>query len=132
MRLDSELVAGPECDAMIHTRKSARTANRPNSMKPTIPRVVRPRPFLCLGLVLALTLPALASLSPKKLRCEYLDNPVGIDTPQRRLSWVLESKQREERQTAYQILAASSEVLLKSDAGDLWDTGKVASDQTLH
>jgi alpha-L-rhamnosidase len=48
------------------------------------------------------------------------------------LSWVLESKQRAEKQTAYQILAATSEALLKSDSGDLWDTGKVASDQTLH
>ena len=76
------------------------------------------------------SLPALASLSPDRLRCEYLDNPLGIDTPQPRLSWVLESKQRAEKQTAYQILAASSEALLKSDTGDLWDTGKVASDQT--
>ena len=91
-----------------------------------------PRSFLCLCLVLALTLPALASLSPDRLRCEYLDNPLGIDTAQPRLSWGLESKQRAEKQTAYQILAASSEALLKSDSGDLWDTGKVASDQTLH
>lgn len=67
-----------------------------------------------------------------QLRCEYLDHPLGIDTPQPRLSWVLESRQRAQNQTAYQILVASSERLLKSDQGDLWDTGKVASDQTLH
>jgi alpha-L-rhamnosidase len=66
------------------------------------------------------------------MRCEYLDNPLGIDTPQPRLSWVLESQQRGERQTAYQILVASSEALLKADQGDLWDTGKVESDRTLH
>ncbi len=90
------------------------------------------RSCLVLGLSLALQFSATAGVSVEKLRCEYLDNPLGIDTPQPRLSWVLDSKQRAEKQTAYQILAASSEALLKSDSGDLWDSGKVASDQTLH
>ena len=85
-----------------------------------------------LGLSLILQFSAAAGVSADRLRCEYLENPLGIDTAQPRLSWVLESKQRAERQTAYQILAASSEALLKSNSGDLWDTGKVASDQTLH
>ena len=101
-------------------------------MKPDLPHITSRRRLLSLCCLLALTLPALASLSPDRLRCEHLDNPLGIDTPQPRLNWVLESKQRAEKQTAYQILAASSEALLKSDHGDLWDTGKVASDQTLH
>jgi alpha-L-rhamnosidase len=77
------------------------------------------------------SLPALANLSPSQLKCEYSDNPLGIDNPQPRLSWILESKQRAEKQTAYQILAATSEALLKSDSGDLWDTGKVASDKSV-
>ena len=99
---------------------------------PHATHATRSRSLLCFSLLLTLALPILASLAPDRLRCEYLDNPLGIDTPQPRLSWVLESKQRAERQTAYQILAASSEALLKSDTGDLWDSGKVASDQTLH
>src|SRR5208283_4155206 len=53
------------------------------------------------------------------------------DTPQPRLSWVLDSKQRAQAQTAYQILVASSDALLNADTGDLWDTGTVTSDQTL-
>jgi alpha-L-rhamnosidase len=106
--------------------------NSPKSMTPPIPRITPLRLILSLSLLLTLTVPALASLSPDRLRCEYLDNPLGIDTAQPRLSWVLESTQRAEKQTAYQILAATSEALLKSDRGDLWDTGKVASDQTLH
>src|ERR1035438_4424543 len=125
---------------MIHTRKAARMPNSPKSMKPNRPpiaqvthvthatHVTTPRSFLCPVLLLALTLPALASLSPDRLRCEYLDNPLGIDSLQPRLSWVLESKQRAEMQTAYQILAASSEALLKADSGDLWDTGKVGAE----
>ena len=81
---------------------------------------------------MALTLPAVAGgLTVETVRCEYLDNPLGIDTPQPRLSWVLESKQRAQTQTAYQVLVASSDALLKADTGDLWDTGTVTSDQTV-
>jgi hypothetical protein len=36
------------------------------------------------------------------LRCEYLTNPVGLDSPRPRLSWVIESDLRGERQTACQ------------------------------
>lgn len=64
------------------------------------------------------------------LQCEYLTNPLGLDTPAPRLRWVLESGERGVRQSAYQILAASSEAALKRDRGDLWDSGKVQSEQT--
>ena len=67
----------------------------------------------------------------EQLRCEYLDNPLGIDQPQPRLSWVLESNERGVKQTAYQILVAGSEAALKKGTGDLWDSGKVASDETI-
>ncbi len=67
-----------------------------------------------------------------RLRCEYLVNPLGIDAARPRLSWVLESDRRAEVQTAYQVLAAGSAEALAADRGDLWDTGKVASDQSIH
>ncbi|MEN6337772.1 MAG: glycoside hydrolase family 78 protein [Phycisphaerales bacterium] len=66
------------------------------------------------------------------LRCEYLSNPLGVDVAQPRLSWKLESRWRGQKQTAYQILVAGSEKMLKDDRADLWDTGKVASDQSIH
>jgi alpha-L-rhamnosidase len=62
-------------------------------------------------------------------RCEYLENPLGIETARPRFSWLLESKVRGQKQTAYQILVASSEANLNKDKGDLWDTGKITSDQ---
>jgi hypothetical protein len=74
---------------------------------------------------------ASALLLPGGLRCEYRENPLGIDSPQPRLSWVLESDQRGEVQTGYQILVASSTNLLAKNEGDLWDSGRVNSDQTL-
>ena len=69
-------------------------------------------------------------LTPKQLRCEYLVNPPGIDEEHPRLSWVVESGQRGRRQTAYQVLVASDEELLRKDRGDLWDSGKTAGDRT--
>ncbi len=71
-----------------------------------------------------------AEIQVKHLRCEYLVNPIGIDAETPRLSWTLESRQRGEKQTAYQILVASSPQALKRDQGDLWDSGKVTSDET--
>ncbi len=64
------------------------------------------------------------------LRCEYLDDPIGIGETKPRLSWWCESKTRGDQQTAYQILVASTPALLKSNKGDLWDTGPVESNQS--
>lgn len=65
------------------------------------------------------------------LKCEYLTNPLGIDVTTPRLSWVLESTERGQKQTAYQIMVASSLENLKAKKADLWDTGKVISDQSI-
>ncbi|MCE5250460.1 glycoside hydrolase family 78 protein [bacterium] len=65
-----------------------------------------------------------------KLRCEYLENPLGIDVVKPRLSWILESSQRGQIQKAYRIIVASSPDSLLKDIGDLWDTGKIVSDQS--
>ena len=64
------------------------------------------------------------------LKCEYQINPLGIDQRNPILGWRLESKRREEIQTAYQLLVASTKNLLERDQGDLWDTGKVSTDET--
>jgi hypothetical protein len=90
--------------------------------------------FLCalsLLLTAGVATPARAALSPANLRCEYAVNPLGVDTPNPRLFWTVESSQRGQKQTAYEILAASSPELLARDNGDLWDSGKVATDETI-
>jgi alpha-L-rhamnosidase len=69
---------------------------------------------------------------PANLRCEYLINPLGIHEATPRLSWIITSVARGQLQTAYQILVASSPEKLAGGQGDLWDTGKVASDQSAH
>ena len=61
------------------------------------------------------------------LRCEYLSNPLGIDVERPRLSWLFTPDAPGRRQTAYQILVASSLAKLQTNRGDLWDSGKVTS-----
>ncbi len=67
--------------------------------------------------------------APSNLRCEYLSDPLGVDTPQPRLFWVLGHSQRDEKQTAYQVLVATKPDLLAQDRGDQWDSGKVGSEE---
>ena len=64
-----------------------------------------------------------------QLRCEYRTDPLGIDALKPRLSWEMVSDRRGERQTAYQVMVATTPQLLAKDQGDLWDSGKVASDR---
>ena len=73
-----------------------------------------------------------SDLAVANLRCEYLSNPIGIDVDHPRLSWVLVSTIRGQRQTAYQVLVASSQQQLDEGQGDLWDSGRVESDQSTH
>jgi alpha-L-rhamnosidase len=70
--------------------------------------------------------------APKRLRCEYLDNPLGIDAVRPRLSWWLDDDRPAEIQTAYRIIAGADPARLDDDTGDLWDTGRVESSMTAH
>lgn len=67
-----------------------------------------------------------------KTTTEYTENPLGIDVEKPRLSWVLDSAARGQKQTAYQILVASSLEKLNSGQGDMWDTGKMESNQSVN
>ena len=75
------------------------------------------------------------SVTPVELRCEYLNDPLGIDVTEPRLSWQLAATDpgaRGQRQSGYQVLVASTMDLLDRCKGDLWDSGMVASDQSVH
>lgn len=64
--------------------------------------------------------------------CEYAVNPLGIDAAQPRFTWVLAAGRRGTMQQAYRVLVASSPDRLAADAGDLWDSGKVPSDESVN
>ncbi len=95
---------------------------------------IHARLLVSLAFAVASTLPFVArsaGLEPTGLRCEYLENPLGLDAAQPRLSWMVTSRARNQKQSAYQILVAASKPALQQDRGDLWDSGRVNSDETI-
>ncbi|MGC9341744.1 MAG: alpha-L-rhamnosidase N-terminal domain-containing protein, partial [Bacteroidales bacterium] len=71
------------------------------------------------------------SLKITSLKTEYTENPIGIDVPSPRFTWILEDTMRNVKQTAYRILVASDPSLLKPGKADLWNSGWVESDQSV-
>ncbi len=83
--------------------------------------------LFCLVQVVAVAEPAAV-----KLLCEYKVDPIGIDTPNPRLSWQIESSAAGTMQKAYQLLVATSREGLEAGKDLVWDSGKVESSQSLH
>lgn len=72
-----------------------------------------------------------ASATPVHLRCEYLRNPLGIDAATPHLSWQSDSTARNWKQAAYEVLVASSREQLQAGKADIWDSGKITSDESV-
>ena len=87
-----------------------------------------------LALTVGLTIPSVQAaegpLAPVNLRCEYLNNPLGIDVRQPRFTWILRHTERAQLQSAYQVLVASTLELLAQNKGDQWDSSQAASDDS--
>ncbi|WP_316795572.1 family 78 glycoside hydrolase catalytic domain [Pedobacter agri] len=66
-----------------------------------------------------------------QLRCVYKNNPIGIDLATPNLSWKLQSSNHNVMQTAYQILVSGNLANLNKNIGDVWDTKKVNSSQSI-
>lgn len=69
-------------------------------------------------------------LRAEGLVCNWMPEPMGVETPQPRLTWIVASGHRAQKQTSYQVLVASSPEILAKDKGDLWDSGRVPSEAT--
>ncbi|WP_193214237.1 glycoside hydrolase family 78 protein [Luteolibacter marinus] len=88
------------------------------------------RTLLRLVPLLLLHTPADA-VEPVALRVNALENPTAVDGVPG-LSWRMESSARAAAQSAYRILVASSPSALDRNEGDLWDSGKIISADSLH
>lgn len=73
----------------------------------------------------------LAALTAANLKCEYKQNPVGIDVEKPRLSWQIESDKRGVSQSAFEIRTAATHKDVASGKNIIWSTGKVKSDQSI-
>jgi hypothetical protein len=66
----------------------------------------------------------------ERLRTEFLDNPLGIDSVSPQVSWQFVESGRGARQSAYRIQAADTLAALTAGKANLWDSGKVLSRET--
>ncbi|PKK36996.1 hypothetical protein BWI96_08940 [Siphonobacter sp. SORGH_AS_0500] len=97
-----------------------------------IPYSLRLSRWLLLGCCLFVSELLQAQNAPQKLRFEYGDIRLGTGVTQPRLSWQLANTHPGVRQTAYQILVASSPKKLAQNEADLWDSGKVKTSQSVY
>ncbi|MBS0029878.1 glycoside hydrolase family 78 protein [Chitinophaga sp. 22321] len=64
-------------------------------------------------------------------QCEYGNNPLGVEAEQPRFSWEITGGTRGVTQTAYHILVADSRELLMKHTGNIWDSRKQNSSQSI-
>ncbi len=69
--------------------------------------------------------------SVNDLRCEYMQNPLGVDSPNPRFSWKLEDNTPGTSQKAYQIFVSTDSVKVADGFGDSWNSGKTISSSIL-
>ncbi len=63
----------------------------------------------------------------ENLLCDYMEEPLSIESVTPLLKWQLSSDKRAKSQSAYRILVSSDISLLEKDQSDYWDSGKVQS-----
>ncbi|MCC5877824.1 MAG: family 78 glycoside hydrolase catalytic domain [Candidatus Sumerlaeia bacterium] len=73
-----------------------------------------------------------SGILPRRLRCEYMNNPVGIGEEKPRLSWIAEATRQDlrgQRQSAWQVQVTTRAAGF--EAPSHWDTGKVDTAQSI-
>ncbi|MFU1856288.1 family 78 glycoside hydrolase catalytic domain [Sphingobacterium sp. NGMCC 1.201703] len=68
---------------------------------------------------------------PIALRCEHLENPLGVDKLNPRLSWQLDDKRQGAKQSAYQILVDRDSTALVKNKSRIWNSGKQSNSDIL-
>lgn len=72
------------------------------------------------------------SFSVMKLKCENEENPLGVEATQPLFSWQLLSNGRGILQKAYRIIISKDISRLKNNNGEVWDSKKTLSDQSIN
>jgi len=65
------------------------------------------------------------------MKCEYLDDPLGIDSPNPRFTWSMQDTRLNARQTSYRLIVGTDQKSVQAGTGDMWDTNWVDSDTRL-
>ena len=74
---------------------------------------------------------AAPSPQPAHLTCEYIENPLGIDIIKPRFSWNFTSTERNQFQTAYELIVSDNKKDIETIKGNVWATGKISSPENI-
>jgi len=69
--------------------------------------------------------------SVNDLQCEYMQNPLGVDSPNPRFSWKLEDNTPGTSQEAYQIFVSTDSAKVANSIGGSWNSGRIFSGSIL-
>jgi len=67
----------------------------------------------------------------KNLKCEHLDQPVGIDSPTPRFMWQIENDNHGLKQISYKITIGTDSIKVATGKGNAWDSRKINTQQSL-
>ncbi len=90
--------------------------------------------YALVSIIFLFTSPSKAGITPIRLKCENLNNPQVVDVIKPRLSWVniAGEGERGQVQTAWEIRVAGTKEKLLNGQADLWNSGKVNTNQSVN
>jgi len=90
------------------------------------------RNLLLISLIFLTAFSAWGQLRVTSLTIDGKPSPTGIDNPQPKLSWIIQSDQPNTTQQSYQLRAALTDADVRKGRKLVWNTGKVNSSQSVH
>lgn len=89
---------------------------------------------ICIGVLLFLLSSSLQAerIDITEIRCENQESPLGVQSVRPLFAWKLEADARNVNQAAYRILVADDPELLRKDTGNIWDSGRCISEESIN
>jgi alpha-L-rhamnosidase len=78
-----------------------------------------------------ITAGSLLAQAPAELRCEHLASPLGVDCPNPRLSWRIDDRRQDARQTAYQLVVGVDSLEVLRGMGKVWQSERRETDDIM-
>ncbi|MCE5205275.1 MAG: glycoside hydrolase family 78 protein [Porphyromonadaceae bacterium] len=78
-------------------------------------------------LIILIDFQSYSQVTVKNLKCEYLENPIGLDEPHPRFTWQMDLNTPGNCQLAYELAVGTDAKEVASGRGDVWESGVVDS-----
>ena len=90
------------------------------------------RKLVLTSFLLTLVLIINGQVQVNSLTTDYKTNPIGIDNPEPKLNWIIQSDQANTMQQSYELRAALTESDVKKGRKLVWNSEKVTSAKSVH